>query len=166
MTRRASAVTALKYTRVLARKGTRMTREEIVARFSRRTQAWERRDAEALAADHAEDAVAESPVQGRIVGRARIQEAYAKWMTSFPDLSLTQNALLVDGAQIAQFFNIRGTQTAPFGGIPATGRRFEINGVLLFRLGPHDLFVHELRLYDVTKMLMQLGVLKGTLAND
>jgi steroid delta-isomerase-like uncharacterized protein len=143
-----------------------MTRDEIAALFSRRVAAWERKDAIALAADHAEDAIAESPVQGRIVGRARIQQVYGDWMRSFPDLSFTQNELLVDGAQIAQFFKIRGTHTAPFGGIPAMGRRFEINGVLLFTLGPGDLFVHELRLYDVTKMLMQLGVLKGSLTDD
>jgi len=143
-----------------------MTRDEIAALFARRVEAWARKDAAALAADHAEDAVAESPVQGRIVGRARIQEVYSNWMTSFPDLSFTHNELVVELPRIAQFFRIRGTQTAPFGGIPATGRRFEINGVLLFTLGPDDLFVHELRLYDVTKMLMQLGALKGTLSND
>jgi steroid delta-isomerase-like uncharacterized protein len=143
-----------------------MNRDDIVALFARRAEAWVRRDAAALAADHAEDAVAESPIQGRIVGRQKIEDVYANWMTSFPDLVYTNNELLIDGSRVAQFFKIRGTQTAPFGGVPATGRRFEINGVLLFTLGPDDLFVHEVRFYDVTKMLMQLGVLKGTLSDD
>jgi steroid delta-isomerase-like uncharacterized protein len=138
-----------------------MNREDITALFARRGDAWARRDAAALAADHSESAVAESPMQGRLEGRGRIHKVYADWFSSFPDVVFTSKALVIDGDRVAQFFNIRGTQTAPFGGVPATGRRFEINGALLFTLGPDGLFVHEQRLYDVTGMLVQLGVLKG-----
>jgi steroid delta-isomerase-like uncharacterized protein len=138
-----------------------VTRQEIVALFERRIGAWGRRDSAALAADHAENATADSPMQGTLVGRARILQVYESWFTSFPDITFTQTALVVDGDVAAQFFKIRGTQSAPFGGVPATGRRFEINGALLFTIGPDGLFVHEERLYDVTGMLVQLGVLKG-----
>jgi len=67
---------------------------------------------------------------------------------------------------VAQFFNIRGTQSAPFGGVPATGRRIEMNGALLFTIGPDGLFVYEQRVYDVTGVLVQLGVLKGKPVDD
>ena len=138
-----------------------MNRQDIDALFARRVEAWARKDAAALAADHAETAVAESPMQGRLEGRRRIHEVYQHWMTSFPDLLFSSKAVIIDGDRVAQFFKIRGTQTAPFGGVPATGRRFEINGALLFTMGPDGLFVHEQRVYDVTGMLVQLGVLKG-----
>jgi steroid delta-isomerase-like uncharacterized protein len=138
-----------------------MNREEIVALFARRIDAWARRDAAALAADHAEDAVSDSPMQGRLEGRRRIHDVYANWFASFPDLVFTSKEILVDGDRVAQFFNIRGTQTAPFGGVPATGRRFDVNGALLFTIGKDGLFVAEQRVYDVTAMLVQLGVLKG-----
>ena len=138
-----------------------MNREDITALFARRVDAWARRDAAALTADHSETGVAESPMQGRLEGRARIHKVYSDWFSSFPDLVFTSKTLVIDGDRVAQFFNIKGTQTAPFGGVPATGRRFEINGALLFTLGPDGLFVHEQRLYDVTGMLVQLGVLKG-----
>jgi steroid delta-isomerase-like uncharacterized protein len=138
-----------------------MNRGDIDALFARRSDAWARKDAAALAADHAETSTADSPMQGRLEGRARIQEVYANWFTSFPDLVFTSKAVVVDGDRVAQFFNIRGTQTAPFGGVPATGRRFDINGALLYTIGPDGLFVQEQRVYDVTGMLVQLGLLKG-----
>jgi C-1 hydroxylase len=143
-----------------------MNREDIVALFERRTEAWRRHDAAALAADHAETSVAESPLQGRLEGRKRIEEGYEYWTKSFPDLTFTFRDLVVDGDRVVQFFNIRGTQSAPFGGIPATGRRIDFNGVCLFTLGPDGLFVREQRLYDVSGVLMQLGVLKMKDARD
>jgi predicted ester cyclase len=34
--------------------------------------------------------------------------------------------VVIDGDLAAQFFQIRGTQSAPFGGVPATGRRIDL----------------------------------------
>jgi steroid delta-isomerase-like uncharacterized protein len=136
-----------------------MNREDIVALFDRRTEAWRRHDAAALAADHAETSIAESPLQGRLEGRKRIEQGYEYWTRSFPDLAFASGDLLIDGNRVVQFFTVRGTQSAPFGGIPATGRRIDFSGVCLFTLGPEGLFVHEQRLYDVSGVLMQLGVL-------
>lgn len=137
-----------------------MNREDIVALFERRAEAWHRHDAAALAADHAETSVADSPLQGRLEGRRRIAESYDHWFKSFPDLTYVLSDVVIDGNRIAQFFSIRGTQSAPFGGIPATGRRIDFNGVCLFTLGSEGLFVRERRLYDVSGVLMQLGMLK------
>lgn len=138
-----------------------MDRDVIVAMFARRDQSWIRRDAAALAADHAENAVAESPMQGRLEGRQRIRAVYEAWLRSFPDLTFTSLDLLIDQHRVAQFFSIRGTQTVPFGGIPATGRRIDFNGAWLFTIGPGGLIVHDRRFYDVTTLLMQLGMLKA-----
>jgi steroid delta-isomerase-like uncharacterized protein len=139
-----------------------MTRHDIVAFFASRDEAWKRLDAAALALDHDEHAVAESPMQGRIEGRARIQSVYANWFAAFPDLTFTSRDLLIDGDRVAQFFSVRGTQAAPFGGVPATGRRIDFNGAWLFTLNAQGRIVHDRRVYDVTGMLVQLGMLKGT----
>ncbi len=138
-----------------------MTREDIVALFARRADAWTRHDAAALTEGHAEDAVLESPIQGRLAGRARIRRLYDSWFTSFQDLTYTPLDLIIDGDRAAQFFCIRGTQSAPFGGVPATGRRIDFTGVALFTIGPDGLIKHDRRLFDVTGVLVQLGVLKG-----
>ena len=138
-----------------------MTREDTVALFSRRNENWARRDAVALAADYAEDSVAESPMQGRIEGRHQIQEVFSHWFESFGDLTFTSRDVLIDGDRVAQFFAIRGTQSGPFGGIPSTGRKIDFKGAALFTFGPDGKITHELRVYDVTAVLVQLGVLRG-----
>ncbi|MGQ0732754.1 MAG: ester cyclase [Acidobacteriota bacterium] len=142
-----------------------MSREDIVALFARRDEAWAKRDAAALTATHAEDAVAESPMQGRISGRARIGNVYTTWFRSFPDLTFTSRELIIDGSRVAQFFHVRGTQTAPFGGIPATGRRIEVGGAWLYTIGTDGLIAQDERVYDVTGILVQLGMLKGAPAD-
>jgi steroid delta-isomerase-like uncharacterized protein len=137
-----------------------MTREEIVALFARRQEAWQRHDAAALAADHAEDAVADSPMQGRLTGRARIEEVYASWFVAFPDLIRNCRELLIDDHRVVEIFTVSGTQSAPFGNVPATGRRLDIKGAWLSRLSPDGQIIADERLYDVTAVLVQLGVLR------
>ena len=138
-----------------------MDRMDIVALFARRADAWNRHDAITLAADHAEEAVADSPLWGRTEGRRNIQGLYERWFASFQDLAYTAKALVIDGNQAAQFFTIRATQTAPFAGVPATRRRLEFSGVARFTFGPDGLITHDERLYDVTAVMVQLGVLKA-----
>ncbi len=66
-----------------------MSREEIVALFTRRDEAWRRHDAAALSSSHAPDAIGESPMSGKLVGRDSIREIYEKWFTAFPDLTMS-----------------------------------------------------------------------------
>jgi steroid delta-isomerase-like uncharacterized protein len=137
-----------------------MTREMIAALFARRQEAWQRRDAEALAGDYADEAVAESPMQGRLNGRARIGAVYASWFEAFRDLSFTSREVLIDGHRVAEIYLLSGTQSAAFGGVPSTGRRIEFKGVWLYTLNQDGKIVADERLYDVTNVLVQLGVLR------
>ena len=142
-----------------------MTRDEIVALFNRRDQAWQRRDPAALAADHAENAVSESPMLGKLEGRARIQETYENWVTAFSDLSVIPTDLLVDGQRAVHFVNVSGTQTGPFGKVLPTGRRIQFTAVWLFEFDGDGRIIYDRRLYDVTTVLVQLGVLKTKAGN-
>ena len=137
-----------------------MTRDDIVALFARRDDAWQRGDIDALTATHAENAVAHSPMQGRLEGRARIRAVYQDWFTAFPGLTLNTDCLLVDGHRVAQFFTVSGTHQGPFGGVPATGRKFQITGAWLFTLSEDGVIVEDRRVYDVTHMLVQIGALR------
>jgi steroid delta-isomerase-like uncharacterized protein len=137
-----------------------MTREEIVALFARRDDAWQRGDVDALTATHAEAGVAYSPMQGKLEGRERIRKVYRDWFSAFPGLTFVTDALLVDGHTVAQFFTVSGTHQGPFGGIPATGRKFQITGAWLYMLSDKGEIVEDRRVYDVTHMLVQLGALR------
>ncbi len=138
-----------------------MNRDEIVALFARRDEHWRQRDSAALAADFTDDALAESPMQGKLAGAARIREVYEQWFTAFPDVLFKTDDLFVDGARVVQFFTISGTQTRPFGGLGATGRKFQVTGVSVSTLSESGRITHERRVYDVTSMLVQLGALRA-----
>lgn len=143
-----------------------MTREEIVALFARRDEAWQRGDVDTLISTHAEDGVAFSPMQGRLDGRARIRAVYDDWFSAFRSLTFTTDSLLVDGHRVAQFFTVTGTQTGPFGGVPPTGRKFQITGAWLFTLSEDGLIVQDRRVYDVANMLVQIGALRAKPAGE
>jgi len=143
-----------------------MTRAEIVALFNRRDAAWQRHDPDALAADHHDEAVAVSPMHGRLEGRHRIREVYQTWFAAFPDLTCTTDDLIVDGSRAVHFFTIKGTQAAPFGGVAPTGRRISITGAWLYAFDGSGQIQEDRRLYDVTSMMVQIGALRTKLPGD
>ena len=138
-----------------------MSRDDITALFAHRADAWTRHDADALARTHSEHAVAESPMQGRLEGRTRIREVYADWFRAFPDMTVTSRRLVINGNRAAEMFSVRGTQTAPFHGVPATARRVDFKSVFFYTIGADGLIDEDERIYDVTRVLVQLGLLKA-----
>jgi predicted ester cyclase len=137
-----------------------MTRGEIAEVFARRQEAWRRRDAETLAADHAEDGVLESPIGGDVKGRSAIANIYRVWFSSFPDVMFFPQHLLISRNQAVQFARMVGIQQGDFCGLAPTGKRFEIHCAFLFIFAGGKI-AHEIRIYDFTGLLLQLGVLKA-----
>jgi uncharacterized protein (TIGR02246 family) len=137
-----------------------MTREEIFALFARREAAWRRRDAAALAADHAQDGVVVSPTGGVLEGRPEIERIYRVWFVAFPDLMFTTEDLLVDDDRAALLCRVTGSHAGEFFGMQPTGRRIEVAGAFIYRL-QNDLIVHERRILDFTGLLVQVGVLRA-----
>ena len=76
-----------------------MTREETVAFFKRREEAYEDLDAAALAADYAEDAVIESPSTGKHTGRDA-EKALRAIFSAFLDLTMTNDDMVIDGDRV------------------------------------------------------------------
>ena len=137
-----------------------MTREEIVKLFNRHREAFARLDAEALAADHAEDGVLESPAAGgRVTGREAIAKFYRGWFAGFPDVTIDWSDLVIDGDRVVEVATASGTDTGGFMGLPATGKRFGLPVVFMFTL-KDGLIAHQRSVYDFTGMLVQIGVLK------
>ena len=137
-----------------------MTRKEISEFFARRDEASRRHDFAALAADHTEDGEVESPLYGNVKGRSAIQNAYLQWFSTFPDAEYITEHLLIDGNKAVQFIKMAGTQTGDFCGLPPTGKRFEIRCTFLFFFAD-DKIAQEIRIYDFTGILLQLGIFKA-----
>jgi predicted ester cyclase len=137
-----------------------MTRDETLAFLARRHEAWQRRDPVALAEDHAEHGSVVSPIFSKIQGRDAIRKSYESLFQSFPDWSLGDEPPLIDGNRVAVAFKTTATHVGRFMGLDGTGRRCEIQGVLLMDLRD-GLIAHERRVYDFTGLLIQVGVLRG-----
>ncbi len=137
-----------------------MTPEEILRFFVRRDEIWQQHDHAALAQDHAEDGEVESPVGGKVKGRDAIQNIYREWFSSFPDVQYLTEHLLIDGDRVVQFVKMSGTQRSDFCGLAPTLKRFEVRCAFLFFLAERKI-AREIRIYDFTGMLLQLGVLKA-----
>jgi len=137
-----------------------LTSREMTDFLARRDEIWRQHDVEALTAHHAEDGEVESPVGGIVKGRAAIQNIYKGWFSSFPDVECFTEHLLINGDRAAQFVKMIGTQNGDFCGLAPTGRRFEVRCAFLFFFAGEKI-AKEIRIYDFTGMLLQLGVLKA-----
>jgi len=137
-----------------------MTPGEISQFFAGRDAIWQRHDYAALAEDHVEDGEVESPVGSKVKGRAAIQNIYREWFSSFPDVQYLTEHLLIDGDRAVQFVKMTGTQRGDFCGLAPAGKSFEIRCAFLFFFTGGKI-AREIRIYDFTGMLLQLGVLKA-----
>ena len=137
-----------------------MTREESERFFDRWQQVWSAQDPTALADLYAEACTVRSPMFGQLRGRAAVAESFRKLFTAFPDWKLKVEQLIIDGARVAIVFSTNATHSADFMGLPATGRTAQVSGVLVQRLGESTI-EEELRLYDFTALLLQVGVLRA-----
>jgi predicted ester cyclase len=137
-----------------------MTSGEIAEFLARRDQAWQRHDIAALTEDHAEDGEVTSPVGGEVKGRIAIQGIYKGWFSSFPDVEYCTEHLLIDGDRAVQFVKMAGIQKGDFCGLAPTGKRFEVRCAFLFFFAGGKI-AREIRIYDFTGMLVQLGVFKA-----
>ncbi len=138
-----------------------MTRDGIIALFTRREVAWRAHDAALLTADHAPDGIVVSPTGGVLEGRPDIERIYRVWFKAFPDLVFANEDVIVDGDRVALVCRVSGTHGGEFFGVPPTGRRIELPAVFVYRLGADGLIAHERRVLDFTGVLVQVGVLRA-----
>ncbi len=120
--------------------------------------AWNRHDADAVAAVFAEDAVARDAGSGsEFRGRLAIRERARMLLAAFPDFRLERTDLLIDGNRHADRWILTGTHGGEFFGIPATGRAIRIEGATFTRLGKDGLVVEDIHFTDMSVLLAQLG---------
>ena len=85
------------------------------------------------------------------------KELMTGFLRAFPDLHITMEDQLVEGDRVAFRWHATGTHTGPLGAAPPTGKRVELDGLVLDRLA--DGKVRERwEQWDQSLMLQQLGL--------
>ncbi len=82
---------------------------DIHALIGRQTEAWQRRDAVALAQGYAEDAIVSSPMFPRAEGREAIELSFTSIFNLFPDWTLVAEEPCVAGNRVMQLCKVGGT---------------------------------------------------------
>lgn len=137
-----------------------MTRQDIEALLERHKASFARRDAAALADQHAEDGTFESPAYGVVRGRPAIEGVYRYWFEAFPDLLLTWDSVLIDGERAAFFWTLTGTAQGVFFGVAGTGAKVSMPGAADYRFADGRI-TSARHIFDFSGMLMKTGALKA-----
>jgi steroid delta-isomerase-like uncharacterized protein len=81
----------------------------------------------------------------------------AQWTTAFPDWRFDLLALVAEGDLVVAHMPYRGTFTEPLMGIAPTGRRAEVDEMVIFRIRGGRI-AQAWEVYDESGMWRQLGV--------
>lgn len=136
------------------------TRDEMVAFFKRRQEAYENLDAALLASDYADRATIESPTGGVHIGPEAAERTLKMVFHGFLDITLTVEDLIIDGNHAVEVLSVEGTHIGEYLGLAPTGKRFKMPMVVFYELAEGRI-IRERRIYDFTGMLIQIGVLKA-----
>ena len=140
-----------------------MTSDEIRAFLDRFVKAWEQQDVAALGACYCDDCVVVSPMFHTLNGRARVERSYEELFRAFSHQKVHVADVVIGNEQPARavvVWTVQSTHVGEIFGVPGSGKRIErtLAYILTLRDGR---IAKEVRIYDFTNMLMQLGVLRA-----
>jgi steroid delta-isomerase-like uncharacterized protein len=125
------------------------------------SEAFNRQDADALAALYAPDAVNWQVAEEPIRGREAIQESFRVFFRAFPDAGFNRVNLLEDGEWAALEWEGWGTHRGEFAGHPpeasGSGRSFRLRGCGFFQVRD-GLIVFQRGYWDRVTWFRQIGI--------
>lgn len=105
----------------------------------------------------AEDFIEHVPLPGQGPGRAGLQYAVKLLTTAFPDLHWVADEQIAEGDTVVTRFTWTGTHAGEFLGIPATGKKVAVWGVVI-DVVRDGWFCESRIIMDLPSLLQQLGV--------
>ena len=126
-------------------------------------------DLDAVMDLYADDAVQGMP-DGIFEGRSAIHERLARELKAIPDVTHTVVSFIDQGDAFADEWTFVGTHTGPFllpNGtvLPGTGKRVEVRGMEVVRVGPDGKIILNNLYYDNLSVAVQLGLVpEGAIA--
>jgi len=105
---------------------------------------------------YADDFVDDSPGGGK--GRELIKTAVTAFHRAMPDLAIEIEDVFAADDKVVLRYTARGTQTGPYGDIPATGKKTAVRGITIFLI-VNGKIKTEWTEYDRLGLMRQLGVI-------
>jgi steroid delta-isomerase-like uncharacterized protein len=103
------------------------------------------------------------PNQGK--GREGVKAMFRQFFEAFPDMKMEVLAMVAEGDRVAVDAKVTGTHLGAFAGVPATGRTVTVGGFDCVRVKDGKV-VERWGVFDMAKLLTQLGVVPGPKAED
>lgn len=140
-----------------------MTHDDVRSFLDRFVRAWEHQDVPALVACYADDCVVVSPIFHTINGRAQVERSYGDLFRAFAHQTVHIDDIIISTEEPVRaviVWTVQSTHVGEIFGMPASGKHIErtLAYILTLREGH---ITKEVRMYDFTNMLIQLGVLRA-----
>jgi steroid delta-isomerase-like uncharacterized protein len=94
---------------------------------------------------------------GQKPGLAGLKEMMTGFRAAFPDMKFTTNHITADSGSIWAHFTMTGTNTGSFMGMPATGKKINVDGIDLLKI-VNGKAVEHWGYMDEHAMMQQLGL--------
>jgi steroid delta-isomerase-like uncharacterized protein len=130
--------------------------EQNIALVKRHYEAWNSGDVEALREIFSPDYLYNTPA-GKDESLEQMIELLKPQMEAFPDRIFSVEDMLAKGDKVVSRFIGRGTHEGEFMGIPATGNKFEITGIEIWRV-ENGKIVESWDAHDSLSLFQQLGM--------
>ena len=136
-----------------------MDRRLMLARAADVIAAWNRGDADGLAAAVAEDVIwRDVALQMPMNGREEIRTRARAYLAAFPDLRVQETSSTVSGPRLAQELTITGTHRGELLGIAPTGRWTESYAAVVLTFDEDGMIIEGATYWNALAMLCQLGL--------
>lgn len=109
----------------------RNPREVVVGYYE---EVWAKRQPHLIPSFFADDYRNNAGSRGVLSGPAGIRSNYDGLITSFPDIEMSLEEIIVEQDKVVVRYIMRGTHTGVFQGTPATGRKVEVPGIGIYRV--------------------------------
>ena len=106
----------------------------------------------------ADNYVDHNPFPGQAPGREGVKQIVTDMRAAFPDLEVTQEDQIAEGDKVVTRWSASGTHQGEFQGIPPTGKRVDVTGIVIDRIAGGKITDHWEQ-FDSMSMMIQLGAI-------
>jgi steroid delta-isomerase-like uncharacterized protein len=107
----------------------------------------------------AEDFVEHEETPGLEPTKEGVKQFFHMYKAAFPDLRMEPQDVLVAGEKVVARARATGTHQGEFLGLPATGKRVDVQLIDIIRFGDDGLAREHWGVFDALAMLQQLGAI-------